>query len=133
MVWRSILLSMAQKQLLVGCREQLGIKDTEFESKVLHSFKTANWNQKDFGCFKAQKKCFFLRKLTKMSNLILCFSEISKFFICVRVWQGSFLSEDWKCYPFEAVFSLQFFALEKRGRKAYRKQTCLSFSKRCPL
>ena len=46
MVWRSILLSMAQKQLLVGCREQLGIKDTEFESKVLHSFKTANWNQK---------------------------------------------------------------------------------------
>ena len=81
MVWRSILLSMAQKQLLVGCREQLGIKDTEFESKVLHSFKTANWNQKDFGCFKAQKKCFFLRKLTKMSNLILCFSEISKILV----------------------------------------------------
>ena len=46
MVWRSILLSMAQKQLLVGCREQLGIKDTEFESKVLHSFKTGYWNKK---------------------------------------------------------------------------------------
>ena len=38
---------MAQKQLLVGCREQLRIKDTEFESKVLHSIKTANWNQEN--------------------------------------------------------------------------------------
>ena len=65
MVWRSILLSMAQKQLLVGCKEQLGIKDTEFESKVSHSFKTANWNQKDFGCFKVQKKMFLLQKIDK--------------------------------------------------------------------
>ena len=29
------------KQQLVGCREQLGKKDTEFDSKVSHSFKTA--------------------------------------------------------------------------------------------
>ena len=41
-----------------------------------------------------------------MSNLILCFSEIPKIFICVRVRQGDFLSEDWKCYPSEAVSSL---------------------------
>ena len=27
-------------------------------------------------------KFFFLRKLTKMSNLILCFSEFLKFFLC---------------------------------------------------
>ena len=36
------------------------------------------------------KKCFFLRKLTKMSNLILCFSEIPKTFIRVRVRQVAF-------------------------------------------
>ena len=58
-----------------------------------------------------------------MSNLILFFSEIHKIFICVRVKQGAFLSEDWKCYPSEAVSSLQFFALEMRERKAYRKET----------
>ena len=58
-----------------------------------------------------------------MSNLILCFSQIPKNFICVRVRQGAFLSENWKCYPSEAVSSLQFFALEMRERKAYRKQT----------
>ena len=34
------------KQLLIGCREQLGKKDTHFDSKVLHAFKTAKWNQK---------------------------------------------------------------------------------------
>ena len=42
MVSRSVSLSVAQKQLLVACREQIGTKDTEFEPKVLHSFKTAN-------------------------------------------------------------------------------------------
>ena len=36
------------------------------------------------------KKCFFLRKF----NLILCLSEIPKIFICVRVRQVAFLSED---------------------------------------
>ena len=30
------------KQLLPGCREQLGEKDTEFDSKVSYSFKTVN-------------------------------------------------------------------------------------------
>ena len=42
MVSRSTSLSVAHKQLLVGCRKQLRIKDTEFESIVLHSFKTEN-------------------------------------------------------------------------------------------
>ena len=89
MVWRSISHSLVQKQLLVVCREQLGIKDTEFESKVLHSFKTADC------CFKVLKKCFFLRKLTEMSNLILFFSEIPKIFMCFRVRQVAFVSGDW--------------------------------------
>ena len=88
-VWRLISLSVAQKQWLVGCREHLGIKDSKFESKVLHSFKTANWNKKK-DCEKSVKKYFFLRKFTKMSNLILCFSKISDIFICVYVRQGAF-------------------------------------------
>ena len=119
-VWRSISLSVAQKQLLVVCREQLGIKGTEFESKVLHSFKTANWIKKNNFCgFKVveMSKC-----MVEMSNLILVFSKIPNVFICVRVRQGAFLSENWKCYPSEAVPSLQCFALEMRKRKAYKKQ-----------
>ena len=52
--------------------------------------------------------------------LIFFFSEIPKIFICVRVRDGAFLSEDWKCYPYEAVSS--FFALKMRERKVYRKQ-----------
>ena len=43
-----------------------------------------------------------------MSNLILCFLEIPKIFICVRA--------------FLLVSSLQFYTLEIRERKAYRKQ-----------
>ena len=58
-----------------------------------------------------------------MFDLILCFPEIPKFFICVLVRQGAFFSEDCKCYPSPAVSSLQFFALEMRKRKVYRKQT----------
>ena len=56
-----------------------------------------------------------------MFHLILSFSEIPKTFICVRVRQSAFLSEDWKSYPSEAVSSSQFFALKMRERKAYRK------------
>ena len=41
---------------LVGCREQLAIKDSEFESKVLHSLKTANWNQKKKFLFEKNDK-----------------------------------------------------------------------------
>ena len=42
------------------------------------------------------KKSFFFRKLAEISNLILCFSEIPKVFICFRVKQVAVLSEDWK-------------------------------------
>ena len=60
--------------------------------------------------------------MVEMSNLILVFSKIPNIFICVRVRQGAFLSENWQCYPSEAVPSLQCFALEMRKRKAYKKQ-----------
>ena len=72
--------------------------------------------------WKSVKKCFFLRKLTKISNLVNFFSEIPKMSICVGIRQGAFLSEEWKCYRSEAVSSLQFFASEMREREAYRKQ-----------
>ena len=45
---------------------------------------------------KCKKKCFSLRNLAKISNLILCFLEIPKIFICVGVRLVSFLSEDWR-------------------------------------
>ena len=121
MVWRSISLSVAQKQLLFGCREQLGIKDSEFDSKELHSFKTVNWNLKKNVVLKC-KKMFLFEKIDKNVQFNSLFLGNSwNFCVCVR--QGVFLSEDWKCYPSEAVSSLQFFALEMRERKAYRKET----------
>ena len=58
-----------------------------------------------------------------MSNLNLCFSEIPEIFICVRLRQGTFFSEGWKCYPSEAVSSLKFFALEIHEREACRRPT----------
>ena len=41
MFWRSLadIAFSDVKQLLVGCREQFGENDSEFDSKVLHSFK----------------------------------------------------------------------------------------------
>ena len=58
-----------------------------------------------------------------MCELILCFSEIPKTFICIRVRQVTFLSEDWKKL---SVWSSVFCAvstLEMRESEAYRKQT----------
>ena len=120
MVWRSISLSVVRKQLLLGCREQLGIKDSKFESKELHFFKTSNWNKKNAAW--SVKKWVFFEKIDKNVQFNSLFLGNSWNF-CVRVRQGVFLSEDWKCYPSEAVSSLQFFALEMRERKAYRKET----------
>ena len=42
-------------------------------------------------------------------------------FVCVRVRQGAFVSENRKCYPSKAVSSLQFFTLEMRERKHIQK------------
>ena len=56
-----------------------------YTQKYRFPSKTAKGNQKKNVVLNCKKKRFFLRKLTKTSKLILCFSEILKFFICVRV------------------------------------------------
>ena len=58
-----------------------------------------------------------------MSELILCFLEIPKTFICVRVRQVTFLSEDWKKLSVWSSVLFTVSALEMREREAYRKQT----------
>ena len=58
-----------------------------------------------------------------MSKLILCFSEIPKTFICVRVRQVNFISEDWKKLSVWSSVLFTVSALEMREREAYRKQT----------
>ena len=57
-----------------------------------------------------------------MSKLILCFSEIPKTFMFVRVRQVTFLSEDWKKLSIwsSALFTVS--ALEMCEREAYIKQ-----------
>ena len=83
------------------------------------------------------KKCFFLRKLIKMSNLIICFSKFLKFFLCVRVRQITFfyLRTEKSCLS-EAVSSVRF-PLQRWARGKHieniRDQMCLSFSTRSPL
>ena len=58
-----------------------------------------------------------------MSKLILCFSEIPKTFICVRVRQVTFLSEDWKKLSVWSSVLFTISALEMYERETYRKQT----------
>ena len=58
-----------------------------------------------------------------MPNLILCFSEIPKIFICVRVRQVTLLSEDWKKLSIWSSVLFTVSALEMSERKAYWKRT----------
>ena len=58
-----------------------------------------------------------------MSKLILCFTETPKTFICVRVRQVTFLSEDWKKLSFWSSVLFTVSALEMCERETYRKQT----------
>ena len=58
-----------------------------------------------------------------MPELILCFLEITKTFICVRVRQVTFLSEDWKKLSVWSSVLFTISALEMCEREAYRKQT----------
>ena len=85
MVWRSLsdIALSDTKQLLVGCREQLRKKHTEFDSKVSHLMKSMK--SKKLLLFWSVKKSFSLRNLTKISNLIR-----------VGVKQVTCLFEDWK-------------------------------------
>ena len=58
-----------------------------------------------------------------MSELILCFLEIPKTFICVRVRQVTILSEDWKTLFVWSSVLFKVSALEKCEKETYRKQT----------
>ena len=66
---------------------------------------------------------FIFEKIDKMSNLILCFSEIPNFFICVRVRQAVFLFEDWKKLFVWSSVPFTIFAFEMHKKEVYRKQT----------
>ena len=111
MVWRSLsdIAFSDTKQLLVGYREQLRKKDTEFDSKASHL--TKSMKSKKIIVLKC-KKCFSLRNLTKISNLIR-----------VGVRQVNFLSEDWKKLSVWSNVLFRVSALEIGERKAYIKQT----------
>ena len=115
----------------------------EFHSKVLHSFKTVKSNKKNVVVLKCKSKSFFLRKLTERSDLIICFSEIPKIFICFRVRLVAFLSEDWtkvvrwkNCplYGFccSSIFQWLYKCVKGKHIENRRDQTCLSFSTRSP-
>ena len=124
MVWGSLsdIAFSDAKHLLFGYREQL-------EKKKIHGstqkYRTA---QKKLLSLESLKKYFFLRKLTKMSNLILCFSEIPELFICVRVREVAFSSEDWKKLSVWSSVLFMVFALKMRKREAYRKQAASNVS-----
>ena len=99
-----------------------------FGSKVSHSFKTAKWNKKNIYCYLTCKKMFLFEKIDKIFNSILCFSEIPKMFICVRIRQVTFLSVDWKKLSVWSRVLLTVFGSEMCEREAYRKQTGSSMS-----
>ena len=67
------------------------------------------------------KKCLFLRKLTKIFKLILCFSEFVKLLFLSSWDRWLFYLRTEKGCSSEAVSFLT--ALERRKRKEYRKQT----------
>ena len=84
------------------------------------------------------KKSFFWRKLTKISNLIFCFSEILKVFVCFHVRQVAFLYEDWKKLSvwrsvLFTVFSMALYMCEGTHIENRRDQTCLSLSTGSPF
>ena len=84
---------------------------------------TPKWNQKKVLLLYSVKKCFFLRKLTKKSNLFLCFSETPKiFYLCPRK-TGDFFMWGLKNLSVSRSILFTVFALEMRKRKGYRKQT----------
>ena len=61
-------------------------------------------------------------KLTKLSDLILYFSEIPKIFTFVRLKQALFYLWTEKSLPIWSSFLFTVFTLEMRGKEADRKQ-----------
>ena len=66
MVWRSLsdIAFSEVKQLLVASWDQLGENDSEYDSKVLQSFKTVKWNKKNVVVLKC-KNVFLFEKIDR--------------------------------------------------------------------
>ena len=66
MVWRSLsdIAFSDVKQLLVASWDQLGENDSEYDSKVLQSFKTVKWNKKNVVVLKC-KNVFLFEKIDR--------------------------------------------------------------------
>ena len=91
---------------------------------------------------KCKKKVLF-EKTTEMSTFILCFSEISKVFICFCVREFAFLCETWKkvvrpkkCpyygFQFSRISPWLFKCVKGTHIENGHHQTCLPFSARYP-
>ena len=145
MVWRSLsdIAFSDIKQLFAWLQGATWRKRFRVRLKIIALLQNCKMKQKKNVVVLKFKKKFFLRKLTEMSNLILCFSEVPKIFICFRVRQVAFLSEDWtkvvrlKKYP---LYSFRFSSISPclykcvKGKHIENKpeQTCLSFSTTSP-
>ena len=101
------------KQLLVSCRKQLGKKDPEFDSKVLHSFKTPKRILKKIIVILNSTKMFLFEKIGNNFQFNSLFLWSSQIFFIWELKKMSFWSR--------VLFTV--FALEMRKREAYRKQT----------
>ena len=117
MVWRSISVLVAQKQL-AACRKQLASSSQECctPSKLQIEIK------KKIVALKCIKM-FLFEKIDKNFKFKFMFLGNSWNFYLCPLKAECFFSEGWKCYPSEAVSSLKFFALEMHERKAYRRPT----------
>ena len=110
------------KQLLVSCRKQLGKKDPEFDSKVLHSFKTPKWILKKIIVVLNSTKMFLFEKIDNNFQFNSLFLWSSQIFFCPRKAGGFFMWELKKTSFWSSVL-FTVLPLEMRKREAYRKQT----------
>ena len=92
-----ILLSLTQNNFwLVGCREQLEKKRYRVRLKSIVFLQNCKMKSKKYYCCFKVKKMFLFEKSEKNVQFNSLFLGIPKIFICVRVKQMAFLSEDWK-------------------------------------
>ena len=112
------------RKILEPVSEKMRYQPTNYYYQQHRSYRTSQTPvQKKLLLFQSVKKCLFLRNLTKISNVILCFSKIIKILVSTGVKQVTFLSEDWKKLSSWSSVLFTVFALEILERKAYIKQT----------
>ena len=120
MVWRSISLSVARKQLLVGCREQLGIKSSSQKSCTSSKLqieikKMLLWSV---------NKMFLFEKVDKNVQFNSLFLRNSWNF-CVRVRQGVLFNWGLKMLSVWSSVLLTVF----RFRNAWKENVSVLFNK----